>query len=514
MTARHPGELTRLYLANTTANVALKVVSALVGLWATRVLVERLGAGGFGLVTLSATLSGYLALFGVGLPAGLVRRVAELRGRGEDERIRRVVRASLLLFCAIGAVAAATLAVAVAAGAVGLLSLAEGTQETARRALLATALTVAVVWPLSVFTATLTGLQKMPVLNAVRGVVAIVAAVLAVAAARAGGGPATVILVTGGVVFVGGIAQGILVHRFVPTAPAGPPPRPAREELRPLWAFGAGVLAIEIAAILIYQTDQLILGVLLSVESLTAYYVAARLHDLLREGSGILGAAVFPLIAEEHGRGNESAADQAVYRGTRYAACVVVPVTIAALLLARPFLALWMGDEYARLAPLAQAFASYWIVAVLTATAGQVALGRGESGRLGAIALVTAGINLAVSLALVRTWGIGGVIAGTLVAYALGIPAQMALVFPKLGVSGLRFVREVVAPVYPVCLPAGALWWAALRWAGAPGGAVGLAVWGASIVTTCWAALWFIAVDRRDRERILRRLGFAREGAR
>jgi O-antigen/teichoic acid export membrane protein len=249
-----------------------------------------------------------------------------------------------------------------------------------------------------------------------------------------------------------------------------------------------------------------LLSVFYSVESLTGYYVAARLHNLVREGNGVLGAAIFPMIAEEQGRGNRAAAEQAIYRGTRYSAALVAPFTLVAILLAEPFLRIWMGDAFVHLALPAQLFASYWLAAVLTSTAGQVAMGQGESALLGKIALATALVNLAVSLLLVRRFGIGGVIAGTLVAYALAIPAQVALLFPRIGVSRRRFLREVVFPVHGVVLPAGALWWLLLRRLPAPGSLPSLLVVGALVGGSCWVVLWFTAVDRRDRARILSRV--------
>jgi hypothetical protein len=155
-----------------------------------------------------------------------------------------------------------------------------------------------------------------------------------------------------------------------------------------------------------------------------------------------------------------------------------------------------------RHAPLAQAFVAYWMVAVLASPAAQVALGRGESARLGWIALGTAGVNLAVSLALIRTYGIAGVVAGTLVAYALALPAQAVWLFPRLGIVRRRFLREVVVPVYGVLVPLGVAWALVLARAPEPQGPLALAAWAAAVAGSCWAAHWFVSVEGRDRARM------------
>ncbi len=173
------------------------------------------------------------------------------------------------------------------------------------------------------------------------------------------------------------------------------------------------------------------------------------------------------------------------------------------MLLARPFLSVWLGEPYASLAPLAQLFVSYWLVAVLTSFAGQAALATGQAGLLGGIALATAAVNLVLSLALVRTWGVAGVVAGTLVAYGVAIPAQVGLVFPRLGVSKRRFWREVVRPVYGPALPVALGWWALLGAIPEPRDALFLTATGAAVLASFAAVLWFAAVEPRDRARML-----------
>ncbi len=504
-----PGELTRRYFANTLAHALLRAASTLAGLWAARELLRSLGPIDFGLFTLSSAFGGYLAFLGLGLPSGIVRRVADLRGREGSARLRRLVHASLLLFTGVGIAGAGLLALFVAVGGTRLLALPAGTDVVARSVLLATAGVALVSWPLSVFSATLTGLQRIPSLNLVAGVAALVAAGVSVAVARAGHGPAAVVLATGAVLASAGLAQAVLVHRAIPPRADPSVETGFREEVRPLLSFGIWVLALEIAALLIYQTDQLLLGMLVSVQSLTAYYIAARLHNLLREANSVLGSALFPLIAEEEARGNQAAAEQAIYRGTRYAAAFLAPATVAVVLLAEDFLRVWMGDGFAHLAPLAQAFAAYWLLAVLTSTAGQVAMGRGESAILGKIALICASVNLVVSLALVRPYGIAGVIAGTLVAYAIGIPMQFALLFPRLGIDRRRFAREVVAPVYAPLAVSALAAGAVLRFVPDARGIADLLARGALVGAACWLPLWFSAIVPRDRARIL---GWLREG--
>ena len=216
---RAHGELTRRYVVNTLSLALVRLTAAGVGLWAARELVRILGGVEFGLVVLSTSIVGYMAFLGLGLPAAFVRQVAHYSGRGLQGRLRRLIGSTVLAFAAIGSLGALCLALFATRGGLALLSLPEGAEASARAALLATAVVVMLSWPVSVFSSTLIGLQRYPARNAVAGVASLAAAFASVWTARHGGGAAGVILATGSVVVLAGLAQSLLVRRFVPPAP-------------------------------------------------------------------------------------------------------------------------------------------------------------------------------------------------------------------------------------------------------------------------------------------------------
>src|SRR3990172_21187 len=84
--------------------------------------------------TLASALGGYLSFLGLGLPAGLVRQVADLRGRGEDGRLRRLLRLAFFLFCGIGIAGAALVALFNAGGGLAVLAIPPGAHASPRAA--------------------------------------------------------------------------------------------------------------------------------------------------------------------------------------------------------------------------------------------------------------------------------------------------------------------------------------------------------------------------------------------
>jgi hypothetical protein len=142
----------------------------------------------------------------------------------------------------------------------------------------------------------------------------------------------------------------------------------------------------------------------------------------------------------------------------------------------------------------------------LTTFAGQVALGRGQAAILGKIALGSAVVNLVVGVTLVRRFGVGGVVAGTVAAYLFGVPAQVLLLFPRLGIDGKRFLRETVLPVYGPLVPLGCVLWLLLGQLPPVTGVVDLLLRAAVSCALLWAPLWWTVLEPRDRRRILARL--------
>ena len=118
--------------------------------------------------------------------------------------------------------------------------------------------------------------------------------------------------------------------------------------------------------------------------------------------------------------------------------------------------------------------------------------------------------DLGLSLALAPRHGVHGVVSATLIAYAVAIPLQIVFLFPRLGISRRRFLREVVIPVYPVAAALLALLFWARTVVPAPRSITTLVAQGAVAGLVFAAAFLVTAVAPRDRARLLRRLGGAR----
>ncbi len=507
-----PGTLTRLFLRNTAANLALRGASVVASLVATAALVHGYGEDRFAVIVLGLHLAGLASLAAPGLPGALTREVAAAVGRGARGDAGRLVRAAGRLYLLGGLLLGSALAAFALLGGMRLFRFPPGTYREGTTVLALAGAVLAARWAFAAFGDALAGLQEYPYLAAVRSAVALgVSAGVALAAWR--GLPLAVVP---GIHALARVVEGLLLRararRLLPPPPV--PPGKTLRTLRPVFRIGAEMAVLEVAGVVHHRVDTLVLAVLASAPAVAACQVTVRLHNLVREFQGTLASALAPLVARESGRGNEAAVEQVLYRGTRYDLVVLLPVVIPAVLFAGDFLRLWLGPEWARWGPLAAAFAGYWGVAALTTFAGQVAVGTANVRPLAAIAAGTAVVNLALSIVLAPRHGVAGVLGATLVAYGLALPLQAIFLFPRLGIRPGRFLREVILPVYPAALALAVTLALLRRVVPPPAGFPALVFQGSIAGFVVLAVLARVALEPRDRQRLRAFLRGRREEAR
>ncbi|GEM_PF-3013955 len=506
-----PGALTRLFIRNTTANFALKVITVLLQLTATAWVVTTYGDGLYGILVIAMQVSGLMNVIAPGLSGAFTREVAAHSKADDALRLRALIRLGTRLYLGLGLLLGVALAGfgAMNGPSWSLLRIAPERLDDAAWIFIAAGLAVAFRWPLGVYGDVLAGLQEYPRLALIRSAAAGVGAATTIWIAVNGWPIATVLFAQAVLrLFEGLWLRHSALRRLPPLddSTTGETVR-ARSFLRPLASVGRWIGLIDISRILNYQADVVIILMLISDTAVGAYWIAAKLHNLVREAQGVLASAIPSLIAREASAGNHAAVEQILYRGTRYNLVIIVPVTIAAALFAGDFLALWLGEERRALGGLAAAFVSYWAFSAMTTFAAQAASGMAKVRELGWIAIGCALVNVSASVLLARPYGIAGVVSATLMAYALAIPLQMLFVFPRIGVSLQRFLREVILPIYPLSFLL-LLAFAALRiWVVRTPTTMLEMLFQAGIVgSISLALLAWVALDQRDRARLLRRL--------
>ena len=226
----------------------------------------------------------------------------------------------------------------------------------------------------------------------------------------------------------------------------------ARELLSSGWAF----LLIQIAAIVVFSSDNIVVAHYLGAAEVTPYSVTWRVVGLGTILQSLLFPALWPAYAEAQARGDVMwirRTFSAAMRGT-----VALNVAWAATLIVfgRLAIRLWAGPAAVPPLSLITAMAIWGIIGATT-TAQSCLLGALNRMRTQAVlSVMAAALNLAISLVLVTRIGSLGVILGTIISYIV------VLVVPQTVIVGstLRELKETGAQptVPPVAEPSAGAW--------------------------------------------------------
>jgi len=274
------------------------------------------------------------------------------------------------------------------------------------------------------------------------------------------------------------------------------------ETLRGLFSFSINMFLTQLTGVLYRQMDRIIIIVALSSVALAQYEVASRLQLLAALSLTFTVSALFPaassLAVTEEGRGRLKTI---FLEGTKYSCGIVLPVTIALMIWADDLVLTWIGPEFEPSIEYSRWFLAWVIPTAATALGHTIIVGMGYVRQAMLLGLASALINLALSIILVRPYGVMGVIVGPLVGYCLVWYPSMRLCLRIIDVTWGDFWRRSAAPVLMICIP-----WAAIVVlihlevsANTVLGAFGAA--GLSIVAA-WVAIFFLALRSDERREV------------
>src|SRR6185503_16078366 len=214
-----------------------------------------------------------------------------------------------------------------------------------------------------------------------------------------------------------------------------------------------------------------------------------------------LNGVLFPVIVDSDTTNQRHRLQQILLQGTRLSLVMVVPITAALILLADPLVHAWLGSKAANMAgtiPIIQILAIAVAIRVGNATGTTVLKGAGQHRMLAFVNIATGLVNLALSTALIRPFGLQGVAYGTLIPIAV---SAIFIVFPaacrRVGLTLGEAVRHSVFPALWPALIVGVVLAVTRHISSGTLLAVVLQASGGSLL---YLALFFvIAIGRRDR---------------
>ncbi len=432
----------------------------LISVLMTPFLVRRLGDEGYGIITLVSGLVGYSGVLYFGLGAAIVKYVAEHHARDELEKLNDTVSTIFTVYLGFGVVCFAA-ALALAYPLPWIFRIPAQHVTEARVMLVMMGVALLVQFPGSVYGGVVMGLERFDVLNGYNFVLLLARTAAVVIAVRHH--PSVVSV--GAITMVSFVIEQCLAYasarRLLPGL-AISPRRFDRARLRTLFTFSSQSFLFTLSEKLINYTDEMVISQARGPGAVTYYVIPLRLVDYAREALDKAALVLMPGVSAAAARGEVTRLAQLWRLGNKAVMCLVAPVALVFVVWGEHVLALWLDARHGALG-----YPSlFWLaLAFVVQVAGRgiarpIFEGLGELTIPARITVVEGVANLALSVVLVRTWGIEGVAFATFVPAAIsGMLVMPYFVCRRLGVSFGHHLARTFLSTAPPLLPAyGVLW--------------------------------------------------------
>jgi len=187
-----------------------------------------------------------------------------------------------------------------------------------------------------------------------------------------------------------------------------------RSMLKQIYHYSIYSFIISIALKLLFYTDSVVIGSLLTVSKITFYAIPATLMQYMEKFIYAAISVLTPVISSYDAMG-EGAKNRNIYvLGSRYALMLSIPVLFVLYTNGMSFISLWMGPEYGRkCSNVLKILVIGYTFAFPQMIANGILKGTSKHKVFAYILIVEAIANLALSIILVRVYDIEGVALGT-----------------------------------------------------------------------------------------------------
>lgn len=408
---RTPPEVLPRLGASTLSGLVALAPALLISLVTAGLMLRVMGTVIYGVWAVATALLLYLSLADFGLGSAVQRFMSEYRVRGAHKQQATFIGTLVTAYVVVG-----TVVVGVSAG-IGLVlpSLtghAVGADETLPTALLLGSAVAFTLW-MNAALGALHAWQMLPMANLVRGLYGV------------GAGVAPLIMVVLGLGLKGaalGVAVNSLASFGVAVAlarrkiPSLGVAAPSRAVARQVLKYSTLMFATGVGAMIVFGADSIVIGAALGPAAVPAYALALKGTRSATLGLHKLADALFPTFAALKATDDLAGARRWYAIAARAELAGAVFLALFLLPAGHTILRLWLGPSNVLVLP---AFALALLLIILEAAVHPPAILAGAAGgerSLAGVNSLEALANIALSLALVRPWGVTGVIAGTVLA--------------------------------------------------------------------------------------------------
>ena len=453
-----------------------------------RILVHRLGGEHYAIFALVPSTVGYLGLLDLGLAEAMVKYAAGYR---DTRQINVAVNTTFFSYVVLGLVGCGLLAGFTALALVRTYNVAPGSASPARFVFYVAAIAYAANMPFGVFNSLLQALQRLDLVRKLSMVFGTLHAFAAMGVLLQGGGLRALAVATSLVSLAGLLGALVVAKRVQPELRFG-----LRffdwAEFRKLFRFGWVAVLGRVFGYIIYQCDVTLLAVLVHSRAVTLYDIPNRLASKLYLFAHAVYDTMYPLVSSvETDEGMARVArvfeTSVVFMFVVTAAPAVIVARYAELLLT-----LWVGAEYAHLAPYLQFLALAWALNAVGSPCTFTSKGVGRPWVETVNAALVMVLNIVLDVILILKAGVLGAVVATAISQAFGVTRNLIVVSGLVEHSRLRMFGRL-----GVCAAGAGVCALALACPAKSFVAVGASA--CAFLTVYALAAWFVMLSQAER---------------
>jgi O-antigen/teichoic acid export membrane protein len=439
---------------NVTTRYLAIATDALLGLMVLPFNVHHLGPAAYGLWMLTASMTTYFSILDLGFGGSVVKFVAHYRAKRDARSLNEIASTLFVIFSILG-LAAYAMFIVVALNIGRFFTLTPDQVATGRSLMLIIGVYVSLGFPFSIFGGFVNGFQRYH-LNTIVGIgSSVIVAVINVVMLLAGFSLVQLVAVTTLARVGSYLVYRLNAYKVFPALKLDP-----RlflwSRVRELTGFSVYVSIIDWANRLNYSIDAIIIGAYLGAAAVALWTVPQRLAEMLQRMTNQLNGVIFPVIVDSDAGERPERLRVIFLEATRFSLVAVVPLAASMFLLAQPLILAWVGPKFNDSIIVTQVLIGVVAIRVGNATATTVLKGAGQHRFLAFSNASAALANIALSLLLIRRFGLIGQAFGTLVPVAF---TSVVVLWPaacrRVGIGALEAFRLAVWPtVWPVAVMA------------------------------------------------------------
>ncbi len=407
-----------LFISNTVFNVSFKLVNQVIALFILPLFVKNLGADLYGIWVIAGITLGYLGIMDMGFTQGVMKYISEAYVKKDFLKFNKVINTASVLFFLIGSVILLIIFL-FHTQIVRLFAIRPENIETACQLLLITGIFAPVLWTTRITDTTFQGILRFKEYSILSGIQALGKTLAMLYLVYDGYGIVSIAIITNIVHLVLWTPSLAVLVKILPDLSFGKRFL-TLDVIKEIMPFSMGVFYSQLIAMLALQADNLIIGIAVSMSGVTAYVVASKLFYTSYSYMGMLSGVLQPTTFQAFANDDKVLIDKILAKGTKYMTMLYTPIGYLGIIVSPLFIKTWMGVEYLQYAIWSQAFMAVFIVTSGFGMPINLVFNSGRTRPPNVIKTVSIFVNLTISILLVKNFGIGGPILGTLIAGLLG----------------------------------------------------------------------------------------------